>query len=565
MSAKLEILKAAAKSKPKATRGPGNCDALDAAIAKQAAQVSALEQEAEAAREREQARQVEQLAKIDERAAQQREAAEVRIESRRTARREKVLERGVCQPPAPRKPRTKKPKPETPPPVDAAPAVAAIEAVFDLGDAATPAMRPVKSCEDMCDVTMRGSVACGAKTVITLAAPFGGAPRLIPARYCLVHAKNLIPSHDAMTFAPHARYPRGVQERQYDRDTHEQMKVINIAQNPEPSVIWSTAATPVDGPPIVTPEGIALGGNGRTMGIQRHYGQGGRVLSDSLRRLIWDFGLRPEELDRIPVHNGDGPVVVRVIDIPRDQWPAMVRDLNTALTQAMDAVAESVALARQLPPTAFEVLAQHLAEDDLDLGTFLASPKSDAFVQALRKARIITSSNANRMLRSDGRLTDDARTLIVRALGSAVVPDAELLDAVGAEIRGSLARSAPFWLAAGVYGAAWDVREPMTRALRDFLGVQELGLGLRRWLQQQALFEPPATAGDPIARLLLVMLETRRGPVQMTRIARPFASAAAQSGGRQTALVDPPTPVEALEGALRAGGVDVAQLLGGAP
>ena len=54
-------------------------------------------------------------------------------------------------------------------------------------------------------------------------------PRL--ARYCLLSAEQLIPSHDPLRgFRPRPEYPSGVQERDYQRDRAEQLKVLGIAQ-----------------------------------------------------------------------------------------------------------------------------------------------------------------------------------------------------------------------------------------------------------------------------------------------------------------------------------------------
>ncbi|MFY0539985.1 hypothetical protein [Nannocystis pusilla] len=136
-----------------------------------------------------------------------------------------------------------------------------------------------------------------------------------------------------------------------------------------------------------------------------------------------------------------------------------MRALNTSLTQSLDATAESVAIARQLPEEALQILALALAQDDMDLGEFLKSERSRPFVQALQRVSIITSQNANRLL-AGGLLSDKGRELLVPALYASIVPDADLLDAASTELRNALARSAPYWLAASAYGG------PGTSAVR---------------------------------------------------------------------------------------------------
>lgn len=427
---------------------------------------------------------------------------------------------------------------------------------------ATAVTAQLKSCEDMCDVTMTKSVACGAKTVILLPSD-SGRPREVRARYCLVDSRSLIPSHDPETFEPNPFYPKNVQERVYHRDQTEQLGIVNIAQNPQPSAVFSTSSQALDGPPIVTRNGYVLGGNKRTMGLQLHYRRGGRVYADFLRANALDFGLRPEEIDRVPVQGGGGPVVVRVVSLGETAWRQAVRDFNTGLTFAMDAIAESSAIAGQLTPDVFEVLARYLAEDESDLGEFLASRRSLPLIEALRRAHIITSSNQNRLVRpGDGLLSTQGRELLVAALGAAVLGDVDLLDAAGAELRTALARSAPYWLAASAYGGGWDVRPQLRAAVRDLLALRSSGLSLRRWRQQTSMFEPPATAGDPMGERLLVILYERSGPVQLSRIAKAFSTDAAMFGGRQSSLLAPRTPLEAIEAAALESKLQLSALLG---
>jgi hypothetical protein len=95
------------------------------------------------------------------------------------------------------------------------------------------------------------------------------------ARYCLTSADRLIPSHDARRgFVKRDDYPTDVQEREYHRDKAEQIKVLSTAQNLIPELIFNGAPGAIDGLPVVTPQGVVLGGNGRTQALQLHYSQG---------------------------------------------------------------------------------------------------------------------------------------------------------------------------------------------------------------------------------------------------------------------------------------------------
>lgn len=510
-------------------------DILDASIAKQKALVEQLQREVVEAEAREQARQVELQTKVDERHKRR----QARVDELRRRELQRVVRRRPC------KPRTKHPRTSSPTQPRATKKRTATVAAL------------LKSCGEVCDLTMENSAACGAQTTILLPSAESARPRQLRARYCLVDSRDLIPSHDPETFEPSSRYPKGLQERVYHRDQSEQLGIVAIAQNSEPGSIFNTSTQPVDGPPIVTRGGVVLGGNKRTMGLQLHYRRGGRVFADYLRQNALDFGLRPEEIDRVPVAHGGGPVVVRVVSLGEDNWKKAVRDFNTSLTFALDLVTESAAIASQLQPEVFEVLARGLAEDESDLGEYLASRRSVPLIEALRRSHVITANNQSRLLRSDGLLSTQARELFVAALGAAVVGDADLLEHAGAEIRNALARSAPYWLAASAFGGGWDVRVPMRLAIRDLLAVRNSGLPLRRWRQQTSMFEAPKTADDPMGQRLLVILDQRSGPVQLSRIAKAFAGDAAMFGGRQQTLVEPRSAIAAIEAAAKASKLDL--------
>lgn len=404
-----------------------------------------------------------------------------------------------------------------------------------------------KECRTQCDLVMRRAIACGADAGVAIPSS-SGPPRIIPARYCLVRASDVLASHDPTKgFVPTPGYPPGLQERRYEDKGSEQIAVLNIARNPRPEIIFSTNLTATDGTPIVTTDGVALGGNKRSMGIQLHYANGGHAYADYLRQVAGDFGFTAHEIDEIPVVDGDGPMVVRVVDLPTGEWRQAMRALNTGLTQALDSLTEGVAIGHQITPQALQVLAHALAEDEVDLTEFFRSPRSRPFVDALVSGGIITQTNASRLLDPGNLLSESGRELIKNALSGAAVPDARLLEAAGSELRTALARSAPYWLAAAAYGPPWDIRASLTNAVRDLVGFRSSGLrSLDAWRRQHAMFDPPATRDDPIGDRLVTVLDERRGPIQLSRMARAFAHEAAHYGGGQTSLLRTKTPLEVL-------------------
>lgn len=276
----------------------------------------------------------------------------------------------------------------------------------------------------------------------------------------------------------------------------------------------------------------------------------------------------------------------RRYDRDRAEWPRYVRDLNQGLTQVMDVLAEGVSapraaacgtvchiqvregicgaqsLARQLPAAALDALASGLA-DGGELGEFFNSRASLPFIHALEHGGIVTQQNRGRLVASNGLLTEDGRTLAIRQLAAAVLPDADLLELVGPELRQAFARSAPFWLAAASHGGEWDVRPPLQRAVRDLLAARAADLTMRRFFQQADMFEPPHSHRHPVALRMLVLLDKLGGkPAVLARVARYFATEAAMHSGRQATLLQPKHPTVALDEAGAQGKVDLPKEIG---
>lgn len=423
---------------------------------------------------------------------------------------------------------------------------------------AAAGMSPLsRSCGTVCHIHVEQGL-CGGQATVLLST-HQGAPREIPTRYCLVEASTLITSHDPQTFDIDPRFPAATQERRYDKDRGEQMKVIQIAQNPRPELVFSTAADATSGTPVVTQDGeslLVLGGNGRSMGLRRHYRSGGTVFRDYLTAHAAEFGFTAAQVKKFRQ-----PTIVRVIEAPRDQWVRLVRDLNQTLTQSMDVIAEGVSLARQMPPELLGILADNVGEGEL--GPFYDSRASLPLIHALERAGVITTSNRNRILGPNGLLNDEGKVLITRQISAAVLPDADLLEYLGPQLRGTLARSAPHIIAAAAAGGEWDVRPALARAVQDLLGSRARDLTVKQLFGQVDFLNPPATHRHPMGLRLLVLLDRLGGkPLVFSRVFKYFATES-QLGRSQQSLLQAKTPTAALdEAAVNVGQLQLAKLVG---
>lgn len=393
--------------------------------------------------------------------------------------------------------------------------------------------------EAACVLGLQGA-SCGLPAALVLASA-RGAPIPRTARYCLTSVWRLIPSHNPLKgFAKNPDYPADVQERAYDRDRAEQLKVISIAQNLIPELILNGAPGAIDGLPVVNPWGIVLGGNGRTQGMQLHYSEGETGLRDYLVRHADQFGFSAEQVRAVPQ-----PVVVRVIETPAPDDPRyqktlaeLVRLLNIPLTQSLDVRSETVAEARRLPDEVLDLLSVELT-DDVTLSEYLTSPKSARLAEALRRAGVLTDRNVVRYLTSDGqRFSEDGRVFVERLLTGLLVPDAQLLDRAGPQLAGTLARSAPWLLSAAAAGEDWDLRPALRAALADLVSARREGArSIDAYLRQTRMDAPPAVQGVPKAeRLLRLLWELGATPVRFARFAKHLAERARFHPTSQTSL-----------------------------
>jgi hypothetical protein len=113
--------------------------------------------------------------------------------------------------------------------------------------------------------------------------------------------------------------------------------VENIAQaeSEKLSLLTSDNPTPTDGPPMVTPDGVVLGGNARAMGEQLAYHKGGETAARMKQAMVAaaaKFGL-----DKKAVEGMEQPVIVRVLTKVgnRGEMSAILNEsLTTGMSQA---------------------------------------------------------------------------------------------------------------------------------------------------------------------------------------------------------------------------------------
>jgi len=129
---------------------------------------------------------------------------------------------------------------------------------------------------------------------------------------------------------------------------------------------------------------------------------------------------------------------------------------------------------------------------------------------------------------------------------------------MGGQLRGTLARSAPYILAAAAAAEPeWDLRPALLAASRDAVRARAQGaVGIEEYLGQGALLADAGKAidGVPMGEQILRLLWTLGGkPVVFSRVIRAFLAAARSNPRGQGALFpgEKVTPLEALDRAVQ--------------
>lgn len=383
----------------------------------------------------------------------------------------------------------------------------------------------------------------------------GGKPKAMKVRYRLMEAKDVVPSHDPDSFLPNPKYPVNVQERAYHRDKAEQEKVLRNASRGNFSFVINTNPDAVNGPPVVTSEGVVLGGNSRTMSMQRAYLQGldqANEMKTYLRDHAHEVGLKPWDVDAI-----EHPILVRELEL-EDKSPksmrTLVRQMNESFTQALDPRTYQVALGRRLDADALDSLSHGMQEDE-SLNDFLGTGRSKAFVDHLSRTGVVDERNYNQYIqKGTHKLNEDGKVMVARILVGNMVDDADVLSDTPPKLLNSIAGSVPYMLQAKSSGTEFDLSSDMQMALQTYNRLRSLaeeGKGtamspdMKDWqfkelFAQTGLFgeEHPITKNDR-AMTLLELLVRKPGPRQMARVFREYTKAAAANRTDQMSLMGP--------------------------
>jgi hypothetical protein len=315
----------------------------------------------------------------------------------------------------------------------------------------------------------------------------------LKATYTLMEAEDVIASHDPASFNIRRDYPEGVQERQYHESPHERAKVERIAQEMEPAFVINNNPDGVNGTPIISQDGVVLGGNARTMGIQRAYAKEPESAKKYRNYLIAhakDYGFNAAD-----VRGMKQPILVRRSRVGKrnnkfqtnkefDQTKynahlrLLGRRMNEGMTQGLDPRSEEVALGKNfVNDHMLRVLTDRIDEGQT-LDSFLQTERSRDFVKALWANGIIDALNAGQYTYGkdaegdEGLLNKEGRARLERVLVGKIIDSPTLLDRMTETQRQSLANSVTSIIVAQQSG--WDIVPQLKRAIQIDQSIQKM-------------------------------------------------------------------------------------------
>jgi hypothetical protein len=324
-------------------------------------------------------------------------------------------------------------------------------------------------------------------------------------QYVFVEAEDLIPSHDARrNFAKNEGADdneRPYHDPKQGRSSRETVENIAKSSPDKLALLVADSPSPTDGPPMVTPDGIVLGGNARTMGMQLAYHNGGEAAGRMKQAQIdaaQKFGVDPQAVEGMK-----HPVVVRVLSHvgQRGELSAI---LNEALTTGRSRDTMAVSRGKRVSvETATKIgnLLRPGANGEVPSlrDVMRDGSKSDRIIKAFRDDGVWTQKDIDAYVDpKTGDLNEDGKTAIEQTLIGRIVDDPTVVGNATAGTKQKLL-SALGPLTRGVSDKTHGAKLAgiIKTAVEAFPGYKASGTPLRQYfLQQQSMFPFPGM-GDP--------------------------------------------------------------------
>jgi hypothetical protein len=347
------------------------------------------------------------------------------------------------------------------------------------------------------------------------------------------------------------RYPSGVQERDYKNDKREQLKVDDHAKRLVSFYPLAPSPDATNGPPIITPEGIVLGGNSRTMSLVRAYrlkyknkkhGDQGAKYKKHLARHASQFGLDAES-----VRGMNEPVLVRVLDPKTDDPKELHRwstELNMVPTQKMGEEAAAASAGANVSNRTLEVLGDLMARYDATVRGVLDKPKaSEQILKRLVDDGVIAETEVGAIWSDKySKMSSAGKRLVENMLLGSVLNDKELLMVAPGSVKNTIGRNLDHLTKLKSRGEGWDLGPDIRGAVQLILAVKDAGLtNIDEYYRQGDLGMGTRKDFSHNAIVLAHNLMAQK-PNTFRAALKQYTDDAMVEAGGQTALLGPPDP-----------------------
>ena len=227
-------------------------------------------------------------------------------------------------------------------------------------------------------------------------------------KYAVMSVEDLVMSHDAYG-AVNPDYPAELQPRDRNRMASK-TQILGMVKNLLPELLVASP-TAQNGSPIVSNDGIVVGGNARSAALAEAYATGH---ADGYKSYITEhaseFGLNPNNMPK-------NPVLVRVVDIDGG-LDTLAKQLNESTTAGYSTTEQ--ALINE------ELIMKVISKLNIDESANLNSEANKDFVRSFMN--LLPDDQKNEMMTKDGSLSAVGLVKVKQALFGAAYGSKEMLE-----------------------------------------------------------------------------------------------------------------------------------------
>ena len=359
-------------------------------------------------------------------------------------------------------------------------------------------------------------------------------------RYEVREMDDVIASHDPENqFRRRENYPQEAQERPYHSDEGEQQKVVGNALNYEPAFVVSTDASATNGPPIITQNGIVLGGNSRTMTLQMVYGQHPEKAAAYRQALVDNasqFGIDPQA-----IANMKRPMLVRVVSgkFSPEDMAKRSREYNQTTTQQLQGEAEGISRARFVDKPTVNALIAGL-QDGRTIDQFLASPESADFARVLQDAGVLQQQEVAALTHSgkgaSGKLNDAGKARVKMIMRGLVLPDYDVMTSLPKGVLDNLDAAIPGLALSRFRGEGFDLTGAFYDAMRFVAKANNEGTPVEhQFFQHSMIATDPARENAVVQALAMTFANADAREIRL-RMEQFLELADSQSAGQASLM-----------------------------